>query len=191
MSRFLFRIALYCTYIPPHTDFRMAWPQSFLVHIRETGRCAVGGNEAIVQTSPTADSVSVKPAFPFLDLKAQYRAIKDEVEIAIQRVMESQQFIHGPEVESLEQEVASYTETGFGISCASGSDALLLALMALEIGSGHEVITTPFTFVATAGAIARLGARPVFVDIDPVTYNLDPHQLDRVISPRTKAGSAL
>ena len=141
-----------------------------------------------MQSSPTAsDSVSVKPAFPFLDLKAQYRAIKDEVELAIQRVMESQHFILGPEVESLEREVASYSETRLGVSCASGSDALLLALMALEVGSDHEVITTPFTFVATAGAIARLGARPVFVDIDPASFNLDPSQLERVIGPRTKA----
>jgi dTDP-4-amino-4,6-dideoxygalactose transaminase len=131
-------------------------------------------------------SHSVKP-FSFLDLKAQYRSIKPEVDAAIQRVMDSQHFILGPEVESLEREIAAYSQTQFGIACASGSDALLLALMALEVGPGDDVITTPFTFVATGGAIARLRARPVFVDIDPDTYNIDPGKLHAVITPETKA----
>src|SRR5580704_15433420 len=121
---------------------------------------------------PASTSKTSLQSFPFLDLKAQYRTIAAEIDAAIQRVMESQQFILGPEVESLEREIGAYTQTQFAIACASGSDALLLPLMALEVGPGDEVVTTPFTFVATAGSIARLGARPVFVDIDPVTYNL-------------------
>jgi dTDP-4-amino-4,6-dideoxygalactose transaminase len=125
--------------------------------------------------------------FPFLDLKAQYRTIKAEIDAAIQRVMESQHFILGPEVESFEKEIAAYTKTQFAIACASGSDALLLALMTLGVGPGDEVTTAPFTFVATAGAIARLGARPVFVDIDPSSYNLDPRKLEAALTPKTKA----
>lgn len=131
-------------------------------------------------------SSSVKP-FPFLDLKAQYRSIKPEIDAAIQRVMESQQFILGPEVEGLEKEIADYAHAQFATACASGSDALLLALMALEIGPGDEVITTPFTFVATAGAIARLRARPVFVDINPETYSLEPEKIAAAVTPKTKA----
>jgi len=127
------------------------------------------------------------PPFPFLDLKAQYRSIQPEIEAAIRRVMESQQFILGPEVDGLERELAAYLGARFTIACASGSDALLLALMALEVGPGDEVVTTPFTFVATAGAIARLGARPVFVDIDPGTYNLDPAKIAPAITSETKA----
>jgi len=137
-------------------------------------------------TMDAPKSSSVKP-FPFLDLKAQYRSIKPEIDAAIQRVMESQHFILGPEVEGLEKEVAAYSHAQFGIGCASGSDALLLALMALEIGPGDEVITTPFTFVATAGAIARLRARPVFADINPDTYNLEPEKIAAAITSRTKA----
>jgi dTDP-4-amino-4,6-dideoxygalactose transaminase len=126
-------------------------------------------------------------AFPFLDLVAQYATIRDEVNQAIARVMESQHFILGPEVKALEQEVAKYTGCRFGIGCASGSDALLLALMAFEIGPGDEVITTPFTFVATGGSIVRLGARPVFVDVDPATFNVDPAGLEAAFTDRTKA----
>ena len=106
---------------------------------------------------------------------------------AITRVMENQHFILGPEVEALEAEVAGVVECRHAIGCASGSDALLLALMALGVGARDEVITPPFSFVATAGSIARLGARPVFVDIDPDTYNLDPRRLEKAITPRTKA----
>jgi len=134
----------------------------------------------------TRDSVTVAP-FPLVDLKAQYRSIKAEVDAAIQRVMDSQQFILGPEVESFEREVAHYCGTRFAIACASGSDALLLALMALDMGPGDEVVTTPFTFIATAGSVARLGALPVFVDIDPGTYNIDPTKLPAAITPKTKA----
>jgi dTDP-4-amino-4,6-dideoxygalactose transaminase len=123
----------------------------------------------------------------FLDLKQQFASIRSEVLAAVTRVFESQHFIMGPEVEAFEQETAPLTGCPFAIGCASGSDALLLALMALEIGPGDEVITTPFTFVATVGSIARLHARPVFVDIDPESFNLDVRKLERAISPRTKA----
>ena len=129
----------------------------------------------------------VVESFPFLDLKAQYQTIKTDIDAAIQRVMASQQFILGPEVESLERELAAHLKVEHAIACASGSDALLLALMALEVGPGDEVITTPFTFVATAGAVARLGARPVFVDIDPDTYNIHPARVSDAITDRTKA----
>jgi dTDP-4-amino-4,6-dideoxygalactose transaminase len=139
-----------------------------------------------IMPTSTSSKGSIQP-FPFLDLKAQYLAIKPEIDAAIQRVMESQQFILGPEVEGLEKEIAAYTQAQFAIACASGSDALLLALMALEVAPGDEVVTTPFTFVATGGSIARLGARPVFIDIDPITYNLDPGKLEAALTPRTKA----
>lgn len=136
-------------------------------------------------TNPTENKLS--PVFPFLDLKAQYRAIKPEIDTAIQRVMDSQHFILGAEVENLEKELAQFLGTRFAIACASGSDALLLALMALNVGPGDEVITVPFTFIATAGAIARLGARPVFVDIRADTYNIDTSKLEAAITPKTKA----
>ena len=128
-----------------------------------------------------------KKSFPFLDLKAQFASIRDEVYEAVRRVLDSQHFILGPEVAAFEQEVGNYLGCKFAIGCASGSDALLLALMALSIGPGDEVITVPFTFVATAGSIALLGAIPVFVDIDPKTYNLDPTKLERAITSKTKA----
>jgi len=138
------------------------------------------------ETASVPASSKVMP-FPLVDLKAQYRSIKPEIEAAIARVMESQHFILGPEVEALEKEIAAYCGTRFAIACASGSDALLLALMALEIGPGDEVVTTPFTFVATAAAIVRLGGRPVFVDIDPASYNLDTSKLEAAITSKTKA----
>src|SRR6266404_3394094 len=128
-----------------------------------------------------------KPAFPFFDLKGQYAQIREEVLAAVARVFESQHFIYGPEVLKFEEEIAAYVGTQFAIGCASGSDALLLPLMALGIGPGDEVITPPFTFVAPAGSIARLGARPVFVDIEPGTFNLDPEMIERAITLRTKA----
>lgn len=138
------------------------------------------------KAADTLKSSSVQ-SFPFLDLKAQYRTIKKDIDAAIQRVMASQQFILGPEVENLENEIAAYLKVEHAIACASGSDALLLALMALEVGPEDEVITTPFTFVATAAAIARLGARPVFVDIDAQTYNINPAGVPAAITARTKA----
>lgn len=124
---------------------------------------------------------------PLLDLKAQYRPLKAEIVSTIEAVCDEQGFVLGPRVVAFEKAMASYTGATHAIGCASGSDALLLSLMALGVGSGDEVITVPFTFFATAGAISRLGARPVFVDIQPETFNLDPLQLERAITPRTKA----
>ncbi|HVB57579.1 MAG TPA: DegT/DnrJ/EryC1/StrS family aminotransferase, partial [Candidatus Acidoferrales bacterium] len=129
----------------------------------------------------------VVSSFPFLDLKAQFSEIREETFAAITGVLESQHFILGPEVEAFEREISAHTGVRFAIGCASGSDALLLALLALEVRPGDEVITTPFTFVATAGAIARIGAKPVFVDIDPATFNIDPAQIENAITPRTRA----
>ena len=123
---------------------------------------------------------------PLIDLQAQYAPIRDAVRLAVDRVFETQQFVMGPEVAALEAEVAAYCQTTEAIGCASGSDALLLALMALNIGPGDEVVTTPFSFFATGSAIARLGARPVFVDIDPFTYNLNVDGIAAAITPRTR-----
>jgi dTDP-4-amino-4,6-dideoxygalactose transaminase len=124
---------------------------------------------------------------PLFELKAQFPAIRKEVRDALERIFDAQQFVLGPEGEALEAEIARYCQTRFAIGCASGSDALLLALMSCGIGSGDEVITTPFTFFATGAAIARVGARPIFVDIDPHTFNLDVARVAAAISPRTKA----
>src|SRR6266849_9105108 len=124
---------------------------------------------------------------PLLDLQAQYATIRDDVRAAIDRVFESQQFVLSAEVQALEEEIARYSQTKFGVGCASGSDALLLALMSCGVGDGDEVITTPFSFFATASAIARLGARPVFVDIDEQTYNIRPSLVTDAITERTKA----
>jgi len=128
-----------------------------------------------------------KQLFPFLDLHAQFEGIREEVMLALQSVFENQQFILGPEVQRFERELAELVGCRFAIGCASGSDALALALMAIGVGVGDEVITTPFTFIATAGSIARVGARPVFVDINPDTYNLDPKEMEALITSRTKA----
>src|SRR5690242_19993211 len=116
---------------------------------------------------PEQDARIRRPLFPFLDLKMQFSEIREEVVAAVNKVLESQVFILGPELDALERELKDYLQCGFAIACASGSDAILLALMALDLGPHDEVITTPFTFVATAGSISRLGAQPTFVDIDP------------------------
>lgn len=123
---------------------------------------------------------------PLLDLQGQYQGLRAELLAAITRVMDSQRFVLGEEGRALEREIADYTGTKFAIGCASGSDALLLALMALNVTAGDEVITSPFTFFATGSAITRLGARPVFVDIDPLTYNLDSHAVAQAVTSRTK-----
>ncbi|PYU90549.1 MAG: transcriptional regulator [Acidobacteria bacterium] len=128
-----------------------------------------------------------EPLFPFLDLKAQFDDIKNEVMEAVSRVFEDQRFILGPEVELLENEIAALVGARAAVGCASGSDALLLSLKALGIGPGDEVITTPFTFVATVGSMARAGARPVLVDIRPDTFNLDSNLIEAAISSRTRA----
>ena len=124
---------------------------------------------------------------PLLDLKAQYDTIRPELEQAIHDVMESQQFILGPFVQQCEEAIAKYCSSPHGVGMSSGTDALLICLMAENVGPGDEVITTPYTFFATVGAISRLGATPVFVDIDPVTYNIAPDQIAARITPRTKA----
>ena len=124
---------------------------------------------------------------PLLDLQAQYATIRTEVLAAITRVCDAQRFILGPEVDSLELELATILGAPHAVGVSSGTDALLLALMALEVGQGDEVVTSPFSFFATAGSIARLGARPVFVDVDPATFNLDSAKLAASITPKTKA----
>lgn len=124
---------------------------------------------------------------PLLDLKAQYRALQPEIDAAVKGVFESQYFILGPEVVACEEAVATYSQTAYGCGVSSGTDALLMALMAEDIGPGDEVITTPYTFFATAGSIARTGARPVFVDIDPETYNLRADHIEACITDKTKA----
>jgi dTDP-4-amino-4,6-dideoxygalactose transaminase len=141
-------------------------------------------------TTSKNSAVAVEPRtmpVPLLDLKAQYATIRAEVREAIDRVADSQHFILGPEVEALEKEVAEYSQCQFGIGVSSGSDALLVALMAIDLKPGDEVITTPYTFFATAGAVARLGGKSVFVDIDPATYNIDPAALEAAVTDRTRA----
>jgi len=124
---------------------------------------------------------------PLVDLKAQYNSIKQEIDEATQRVIDEGQFILGSEVKALEEEIAAYCGVNYAVGVASGTDALYLALLACGIKSGDEVITTPFTFIATAEAIARCGATPVFADIEPKTYNIDPIKIEPKISQKTKA----
>jgi len=140
-----------------------------------------------MKTSETSSMEKQGVAVPLLDLKAQYVTIADELQAAMGRVVESQYFILGPEVVTLEEEVAAYSQCAYGIGVSSGTDALLVSLMAIDIEPGDEVITTPYTFFATGGSIDRLGAKPVFVDIDPFTYNIDPNKIEAAITERTRA----
>ncbi len=146
-------------------------------------------NEMTTTSVDKATGLAARPRLlmPFLDLQAQYLQIRHEIIAAIMDVMESQHFILGPQVEGLEAELCRFLGCEYAVGCASGSDALLLALMALKLQTGDEVVTTPFTFIATAGSICRLGLRPVFVDIDPETYNIDPRHLDSSITTRARA----
>ncbi len=124
---------------------------------------------------------------PFVDMAAQQVSIKDELDKRLADVLASGKFILGPEVKELEEKLADYVGTKYCITCASGTDALQIALMALNIGAGDEVITTAFTYIATGEVIAQVGATPVFVDIDPVTYNIDPSKIEEAITNKTKA----
>ena len=123
---------------------------------------------------------------PLLDLKAQHDPLYGDIISAIERVIRGQSFILGPEVKQLEELIAGYCHSKHAIGVSSGTDALLIALMALNVGPGDEVITTPYSFFATAGVIARVGARPVFADIDPISYNIDPNKVEQAITSRTK-----
>jgi len=124
---------------------------------------------------------------PLVDLKAQYQAIKPEIDEAIQRVLDNTDFIQGEDVKAFEKEFARFCGAQEAIGVANGTEALHVALMACGVGPGDEVITTPFTFIATAEVISLVGARPVFVDIDPLTYNIDPSKIEAAITPRTRA----
>jgi len=136
---------------------------------------------------PSAARAPENIAVPLLDLKRHYAPLRDQIAAALLRVCDSGAFVLGPEVQALEHNLAGYCQVRHAIGCASGSDALLLALMALDIGPGDEVILPSFTFFATASAVARLGARPVFADIDPATFNLDPRHVQHLVGPRTRA----
>jgi dTDP-4-amino-4,6-dideoxygalactose transaminase len=143
--------------------------------------------ESAAPPASPSSAAPAKPAFDFLDLRAQFAAIQEEVMAAVTRVFESQYFILGPEVELLEEKVAAKLGAKFAVGCASGTDALILSLMAAGIGPGDEVITSPFSFIATAGSIAHLGAKPVFVDIDPATFNINPALIAAAITRKTRA----
>jgi UDP-2-acetamido-2-deoxy-ribo-hexuluronate aminotransferase len=124
---------------------------------------------------------------PFIDLKTQYRALEADIRARMDKVLEHSQYVMGPEVAELEERLAAYVGVRYCIAASSGTDTLLIAMMALGIGQGHEVITTPFTFIATGEMIALLGATPVFVDIEPQTYNIDVTKIEAAIGPQTRA----
>src|SRR5262245_27818839 len=146
---------------------------------RPHGRGSVRRRESAMSSQP--------PGVPLCDLNAQYAPLAQQLQAALARVLASGQVILGPEVTALEEEVSAFCGTSHGVGCGSGTEAISLALHALEIGPGDEVILPTFTFFATAGCVARTGARPVFVDVDPVSYNLDPYQIENKITPRTRA----
>ena len=133
---------------------------------------------------PTTDALQ---PIPLIDLVAQHRTIEQEIMEAVAKVFAEQKFILGEEVSEFECEIAKYCDSREAIGCASGTDALLLSLMALDVGPGDEVITSPYTFFATGSSITRLGAKPVFVDLDPVSFNLAPAAVEAAFTPRTKA----
>ena len=124
---------------------------------------------------------------PLLDLKGQYRSIKTEIDGAVKNVLDNQDFILGEEVKKLEEEMAAYCGTKYAVGLASGTDALILSLKALGIGEGDEVIVPSFTFIATAEAVSLIGAKPVFADIEPRTFNIEPESIEKIIGKRTKA----
>ena len=148
---------------------------------------AAGSGSLPRGSSAPPSSAHASPPVPLLDVNRSNAPLRDEMLAAITRVVDSGKFLHGPEVAQLERTVAELCGVEHAIACASGSDALLLALMALEIGPGDEVIVPSFTFFATASAVWRIGARPVFVDIDPRTFNIDPHKIEAAITPKTRA----
>ena len=157
--------------------------QILYLHYRSTRGIHVNAGSLLSPVRQTIPFMNI----PLLDLKAQFQPLRQEILAAIETVCDEQGFVLGSRLVAFEQAMADYIGARYAIGCASGSDAVLLSLMALGVESGDEVITVPFTFFATAGAIARLGARPVFVDIQADTLNLDPTQLERAITPRTKA----
>ena len=124
---------------------------------------------------------------PLLDLKVHHEPLQQEIMAALEHTFRSQAFILGPEVGKLEERVAGYCQAKYGIGVTSGTDALMVALMAIGVGPGDEVITPPYSFFATAGAVVRLGAEPVFVDIDPITFNIDPTKIADTVTSKTKA----
>ncbi len=140
-----------------------------------------------MKPTSSATPAPTPPPVPLCDIQAQYRGLKAEIDAAVLRVLGSGQAILGPEVAAFEQEAAAFCGAQFGIGCGSGTDALVLALRALDIGPGDEVIVPPFTFFASASAVARVGATPVFVDIDPVTFNIDPNQIEAKVTAKTRA----
>jgi dTDP-4-amino-4,6-dideoxygalactose transaminase len=146
----------------------------------------VGSHLNSVNGSPALEAGVCSPV-PLLDVSRQYQPLKAEMLAALERVCDSGRFVFGPDCEQLEKSLAEYCQTKYAVACASGSDALLLALMAYDIGPGDEVLLPSYTFFATAGAVWRLGAKPVFVDIDPESYNMDPADAERLITPATKA----
>ncbi|MGL4593486.1 MAG: DegT/DnrJ/EryC1/StrS family aminotransferase, partial [Thermoguttaceae bacterium] len=153
----------------------------FFISVRQKGSINMKGNFNHISVESTIQGVAL------LDLKRQYAVIKDEIHDALRSVCDSGAFVLGPEVKKFEESIAHYTQVPHAIACASGSDAILLGLMAANIGPGDEVLVPSFTFFATASAVTRLGARPVFVDIDPGSYNIDVQDVIRKITPRTKA----
>jgi dTDP-4-amino-4,6-dideoxygalactose transaminase len=153
-----------------------------LASARENRYRHKGDTQAILSGFFQPQHKDTNMGIPFIDLKTQYARIQDQVNQNIQNVLEHGRYIMGPEIQEFETQAAAFAGTRHALSCGSGTDALLLALMALNIGPGDAVLTTPFTFMATAETIAFLGATPVFVDIDPVTYNLDPDKLETALT---------